>query len=610
MIQSCIKNVRPSLKKSVTENRKAKAEFEEKLASNIKSNTKSFFAYANSNRKINKKIGPLKDDNKNVIDSNKCAADYLNKYFISVFVEEDVSKMPVPNKMFHGSIEESLQNVVVDVELMTSKLNSLNVSKSQGPDEVHGKLVMELSQEIAPSLLNLFRASLEEGVVPQDFRDAIVVPLHKKGSRDKAENYRPISLTSIIGKIFESIIKDSIARFLKENNLIRDSQHGFTSGRSCLTNLLDFIENVTRELDNGNCVDVLYLDFAKAFDKVPHKRLLSKLEAHGITGNILRWVDSWLSNRRQKVSVEGELSEWAAVKSGVPQGSVLGPLLFLIYINDIDQDIVSKFSKFADDSKVAKIVNNLDDAEILRNDIVKLQNWTLDWQMEFNSEKCKVMHIGRKSLNSEYALNNTILKSTEEERDLGVLVDKSFKFSEHCNKVANSANAVIGMIKRTITCRKKDIMVKLYKALVRPKLEYCVQAWCPYLKKDIDKLEKVQARATRLIYDCRKLNYENRLQYTGLISLSERRVRGDLIEVFKMLKGFSAVNYSKWFKLSGNNRTRGHCYKLVKTRSRLDIRKNFFSQRVINVWNSLPSEVVEAESVNAFKNRYDKFKQV
>ena len=313
-----------------------------------------------------------------------------------------------------------------------------------------------------------------------------VVPLHKKGSRDKAENYRPISLTSILGKVFESIIKNSIVRFLKENNLIKDSQHGFTRGRSCLTNLLDFMEEVTREIDNGNCVDVLYLDFAKAFDKVPHKRLLSKLEAHGIAGNILRWIDSWLSNRRQKVSVEGELSEWAAVKSGVPQGSVLGPLLFLIYINDIDEDIVSKFSKFADDSKVAKIVNNLDDAEILRTDIVRLQNWTHDWQMEFNSDKCKVMHIGRKSLNSEYTLNNTMLKSTEGERDLGVLVDKCFKFSEHCNKVANSANVVIGMIKRTITCRKKDIMVKLYKALVRPKLVYCVQAWCPYLKKDID----------------------------------------------------------------------------------------------------------------------------
>ena len=164
------------------------------------------------------------------------------------------------------------------------------------------------------------------------------------------------------------------------------------------------------------------------------------------------------------------------------------------------------------------------------------------------------------------------------------------------------------MIKRTISCKSKDIIVRLYKALVRPKLEYCVQAWCPYLKKDIDKLEKVQARAMRLINDCKNLSYENRLSYTGLTTLSERRIRGDLIEVFKILKGFSKVNYNTWFKLSVNSRTRGHRYKLVKSRSKLDIRKNFFSQRVVNVWNSLPSEVVEAESVNTFKNRYDKYK--
>ena len=228
--------------------------------------------------------------------------------------------------------------------------------------------------------------------------------------------------------------------------------------------------------------------------------------------------------------------------------------------------------------------------------------------MEFNSDKCRVMHVGNRNLINQYSLNNNILKPTDIERDLGVLVDKSFKFSENCNKVANSANAVIGMIKRTITCRRKDIMVKLYKALVRPKLEYCVQSWCSYLKKDIDKLEKVQARATRLINDCKNLSYENRLKYTGLTTLSERRIRGDMIEVFKILKGFSKVNYNTWFKLSVNSRTRGHSYKLIKSRSRLDIRKNFFIQRVVNVWNSLPSEVVEAESVNSFKNRYDKYR--
>ena len=153
-------------------------------------------------------------------------------------------------------------------------------------------------------------------------------------------------------------------------------------------------------------------------------------------------------------------------------------------------------------------------------------------------------------------------------------------------------------------------MVKLYKSLVRPKLEYCIQAWRPYLKKDIDKLEKVQARATKLITDCKNLDYENRLKYTGLTTLSDRRIRGDMIEVFKILKGFSKVKYSNWFKLTGNSRTRDHGFKLVKSRSRFDIRKNFFSQRVVNTWNSLPNEVVEAESVNAFKNRYDKYKMV
>jgi len=214
----------------------------------------------------------------------------------------------------------------------------------------------------------------------------------------------------------------------------------------------------------------------------------------------------------------------------------------------------------------------------------------------------------KKSLNIHYVLNDVVLKSTDSERDLGVLVDKSFKFSEQCNKAANSASAMIGMIKRTITSRKKDVIVRLYKSLVRPKLEYCSQAWRPYLKKDIDKLEKVQARATRLITECKKLNYEKRLKYTGLTTLTDRRIRGDMIEVFKILKGFSKVKYSNWFKLAVNGRTRGHKYKLIKSRSRLDIRKNFFSQRVINEWNNLPNEVVEAESINTFKNRYDKYK--
>jgi hypothetical protein len=226
--------------------------------------------------------------------------------------------------------------------------------------------------------------------------------------------------------------------------------------------------------------------------------------------------------------------------------------------------------------------------------------------MKFNTEKCSVMHLGKGNPQNQYRLGNVMLSSSDEERDLGVLVDKSMKFSDHVNNIVSTSNAVLGMIKRNITCKNKNIVTRLYKALVRPKLEFCVQAWRPYLKKDIDKIERVQHRATKMIEECRGMGYEERLKFTGLTTLEDRRTRGDMIEVFKMLKGISKVDSSRWFRLAENSRTRGHSFKLVKCRSRLDVRKNFFSQRVVNTWNSLPAVVVEADSVNSFKNKYDK----
>ena len=490
---------------------------------------------------------------------------------------------------------------------MLKKLNNLNVGKCQGPDELHGKLLYEIRYELVKPLTNLFNLSLESGTVPQDWRDAIVSPLFKKGSRAKAENYRPVSLTSIVGKLCESIIKDRLVQHLNEHELLRNSQHGFTSGRSCLTNLLDFFESASKELDSGNDVDLVYLDFCKAFDKVPHCRLIKKLHAHGIRGKVLEWIKSWLSGRRQRVCVDGSLSEWVEVLSGVPQGSVLGPVLFLIYINDLDQGLVSKLGKFADDSKLCKAISGQQDVSALQCDLTQLERWAEKWQMKFNEEKCVVMHLGKNNAKSQYSLGNIVLKGSERERDLGIIVDKTMKFSEQVNSAVGKANATLGMIKRNITCKNRNIVTRLYKALVRPKLEYCVQAWRPYLRKDIDKMERVQHRATKMIEGCKSLSYEDRLKATGLMTLEDRRKRGDMIEVFKFLKDINKTDSGQWFHLANNVRTRGHRLKLVKNRSRLDIRKNFFSQRVVNDWNSLPEVVVEAESINSFKNRYDKF---
>ena len=374
-----------------------------------------------------------------------------------------------------------------------------------------------------------------------------------------------------------------------------------------MTNLLEFFEVVTRELDEGKDVDIVYLDFSKAFDKVPHVRLVRKIEANGISGNISNWIKNWLSNRYQRVSVDGELSGWVSVGSGVPQGSVLGPLLFLIYINDLDDGIMSLLRKFADDTKLGKSISGTEDVMCLQNDLDILKIWSVLWQMEYNVGKCGVLHLGKKNSKNKYTLNGQTLKESVMEKDLGILIDNSLKFSEQCNSAAKSANRVLGMIKRNINCKNKHIILKLYKSLVRPKLEYCIQCWSPFLKKDIDKLEKVQKRATRMIEECRGMNYEQRLKFTGLTSLVERRIRGDMIEVFKIIKGFDKINSESFFDIRTSSRTRGHKLKIEKKRSRLEIRKNFFSQRIVNEWNKLPEHVIEAESVNCFKNRYDDY---
>ncbi len=304
------------------------------------------------------KVGPPKDKDGKIITDDECAANQLNDYFCSVFTVENLDNVPQPKQIYQGSEQDCLSNLLVRTEDVKQKLDKLKTDKSPGVDEIHPLLLRELREEIAQPLSEIFQASLETGKVPDDWRSANITSLFKKGRRSDSQNYRPISLTSIVCKMLESLIKDEIVRHLDKFKLIKDSQHGFTKGRSCLTNLLEFFEEVTRILDEGQPVDVIYLDFAKAFDKVPHVRLAKKLQSHGIQGQVLKWIEGWLKDRKQRVSLNGRFSKWSAVLSGVPQGSVLGPLLFLIFINDIDDDVVSKLCKFADDTKIGRAVGS------------------------------------------------------------------------------------------------------------------------------------------------------------------------------------------------------------------------------------------------------------
>ena len=298
------------------------------------------------------------------------------------------------------------------------------------------------------------------------------------------------------------------------------------------------------------------------------------------------------------------------------QGSVLGPLLFLIFINDIDDatDILTSLFKFADDSKSMRIVESEADQVAMQDDINALCSWADTWQMEFNASKCKVIHAGRQNHRFPYTMNGfapggTVLEASEMEKDLGVLVHASLKPSEQCAAAAKKANMVLGQMARAFTFRHKDTWLKLYRLYVRHHLEYCVQAWSPWTDADAAVLEQVQERAVRMTTGLRGGSYIDKLREVKMLTLAERRERGDMLETWKILSSESQSFLHRADDFSVRE-TRGTASRaLVKdSRNHLDIRRNFFTNRVVNPWNALPASVKNCESLDAFKLAYDRFK--
>uniref|UniRef100_A0A674KBD5 Reverse transcriptase domain-containing protein n=1 Tax=Terrapene triunguis TaxID=2587831 RepID=A0A674KBD5_9SAUR len=322
---------------------------------------------------------------------------------------------------------------------------------------------------------------------------------------------------------------------------------------------------------------------------------------------IQRWIKNWLKGRLQQVVLKGELSGWTEVTSGVPQGSVLGPILFNLFITDLGSKCWSGLIKFADDTKLGGIANSEKHQDILQGDLDDLVNWSNSNRMKFHSEKCKVMHLGMNNKNFSYKLGTHRLEATEEEKDLGVLIDRRMTMSRQCDMAVKKANAILGCIRQGISSRDKEVLLPLYKALVRPHLEYCVQFWSPLFKKDELKLERVQRRATRMIRGMENLSYEKRLKELGLFSLTKRRLRGDRIALFKYIRGINTKEGEELFQLSTNVDTRTNGYKLAMGKFRLEIRQHFLTIRGVKFWNSLPRETVGAKDPSGFKIRLDKF---
>ena len=379
-------------------------------------------------------------------------------------------------------------------------------------------------------------------MVPECLKIAHIIPIHKGDHRGLAANYRPISLTSHIVKILEKIIRNHLVNFLEQNNLYNPGQHGFRQGRSCLSQLLAFYDEVLRMLEKGLNVDAIYLDFAKAFDKVDHKIIIQKLSILGVGGKLLDWIYSFLDARYQMVVVNGNLSDPTPIKSGVPQGSVIGPLLFLVLISDIDVNIKSSVvSSFADDTRVVKGISNLSESADLQQDLNVIYQWAVDNNMTFNDSKFDLIRFGSAQElkdDSQYlSPDRQPIDEKQHVKDLGVTLSNTGSFSEHINTITASARDMCSWILQTFKSRSPELMLTMWKSLVLPILDYCSQLWCPISASQIKQLEAIQQSFTRKIYlNGRKLNYWERLDELRLYSLQRRWERYRIIYVWKILE--------------------------------------------------------------------------
>ena len=601
--------VRNEVTRKIRLNRK---ENQQRIAMQSKKNPKAFWNYVNCMRRTHESMSDLRKEingKEIVIRDEKSKAEMLADFFSSVHVREkpfDPEELTIKAPI----VLEEMTKLQIEASAVYKKLKNLNVAKSPGPDKLHPRVWYELGGVVSSYLADVYNRSLSEGKLPYDWKCGEVVGLYKKGSRMDVRNYRPVSLTCIACKVMESLIKDHLMNYFNRNNLFSSRQFGFLKKRSTILQLLRFMDELTESVDKGEEYHIIYTDVEKAFDRVPHKKLLHKLKMYRVEGDILNWIEEFLTGRKFRVRVNESLSDWHTVESGVPQGSILGPLLFIIYINDMmeSENKEENILLFADDSKLYRNIASEGDCLMLQKSINRVSKWFDCWEMKVNAEKCSVLRINnRHKINYSYKINGNEIMDVNFARDLGVIFDTKLSFKQHVQKIVGRAYMNMGLIKRNFDLIDKKSFLCLYKSLVRSQVEYAAAVWSPYRVGLMEEVERIQRRATKIFKGCRNLRYEERLNLLGLTSLLQRRIRGDMIEVFKILKGFYEKECVPFLPMTDYERTRGNSLKLQKRSARKDVRKYSFSLRVVDVWNGLPESVVTSGTIDEFKRRIDDF---
>lgn len=507
-----------------------------KIESNIPHNLKSFWNFINSKRNDHGIPDTMYLD-KVKFQSGQDIVDRFADYFSHVYVD---SNSPESISLNGANVNNS--NFSISISSIFEKFRKLDTNKGPGPDGVPAVMLKKCSFVLSRPLWYIFNKSLDTGSLPDLWKLSYVSPIFKSGDKHDIKHYRPISLLSTIPKVFESIVNDSLSLLVRD--VIIDEQHGFCCGRSTETNLTVFTQFLSEALESRCQVDTIYTDFSKAFDRVNHNILLSKLKLLSIPDKVLKWLRSYLTGRYQIVKLKNYISYPIRVTSGVPQGSHLGPLLFNLFINDIKSNFsCCKFLLFADDLKVFHRISSPDDALQLQHEINNLSLWCLANGMELNVNKCLIMRFYKikTPIIFNYKLNDILLETKLLHTDLGIAFDEELTFHAHIDKIINKSFKMLGFIKRYTSDFKNPYTVKyLYVTLVRPHLEYCTVVWSPYYNIHINRIERVQKKflrylAFRMHFEVVDHDYTYLMRSFKISLLNSRRIVNDLKFLFKLL---------------------------------------------------------------------------
>ena len=492
-----------------------------------------------------------------------------------------------------------MPNIELTVSGIKKLLDNLKPQKASGPDSISPMVLKELSNEIAPILEIIFRFSLRTGEVPDDWKEANVAPIYKKGDKHKASNYRPVSLTCIASKIMEHIIVSNVMKHLETQNILSPLQHGFRRNHSCESQLLSLFQDLA---SSPIQVDMLIIDFSKAFDKVLHKRLNYKLNWYGIRGDPLGWITEFLSSRTQRVVLDGASSDSAPVISGVPQGTVLGPILFLIYINDLPDGVLNSTVRlFADDCIIYRPIRNKKGTELLQADLNSVGSWERTWLMEFNADKLFTIRAGRanKLIQKIYTLHNQPLHITNSAKYLGLTITSDLKWNTHINNITKKSNSILGLLRRNLRISSQSLKTQAYQSLIRPHLEYASTVWSPHTTENRHKLDRVQRRAAR--YACNRWHntssVSEMVRQLGWESLTARRLH----MMYRVARTPVGDAWQRWLTIS-TRQTRGfHPWRYIPLSPSNDQYKYSFLPSTIPIWNSLPIAVVSSPNLDSFR---------